>query len=76
MSRDIKYTVFYTDKNGRKSLRFYTGDSPAKLSLRSLIKKGAHEIKIYHGIGDLRPVMRSTYNRLTEGAFDESADSL
>ena len=71
MVKDIIYTVFFKDRDERKCIRFYTTDSAAKISLRSLIKKGAHEIKIYHGIGDLRPVMRSTYNKLTEGAFDD-----
>ena len=73
MVKDIIYTVFFRDRDERQCIRFYTTDAAAKISLRSLIKKGAHEVRIYHGIGDLRPVMRSTYNNLTEGAFNDKA---
>ena len=73
MVKDIIYTVFFRDRDEQQCIRFYTTDAAAKISLRSLIKKGAHEVRIYHGIGDLRPVMRSTYNNLTEGAFNDKA---
>lgn len=72
MKSNIKYTVIATGPDGKKAVRCFGSDAGAKTAIRSAVKKGAVDIKIYHQISDIKPVSKETYQRLTKGAFDET----
>lgn len=70
MKSDIKYTVIATGPDGKKAVRCFGSDTGAGSAIRSAVKKGAVDIKIYQGISDIKPVSKETYKRLTKGAFN------